>query len=83
MAEIGVEADLSLEALIIRGADADEDAGVRSGQTIRRNSSVLEGFPGHKQEHALLGVHGFGFAWRNTKELSVEIPHFACKATPF
>lgn len=49
-----------------------EDCCVRSSKIIQRYSSILDGFVGNFQKHALLRVHRDGFQWGNVEESVVK-----------
>ena len=59
-------------ALVLGGARADEDAGSAARELLDGLPGVLQRFPGHLQEDALLGVHARGLARRDAEERQVE-----------
>ena len=58
---------------IFVGGERDENAGAVAAEIARILRGVLEGFPGDLEKQALLGVHGNGFARRNTEKFGIEL----------
>ena len=58
-ARVGVETgrvDADDSALVVVPAQPHEDAGLAAPERVRRMAGVLERFPGHLEQEALLGV---------------------------
>jgi hypothetical protein len=52
--------------------NSDEDAGIRSSQTVGRNPAVLKGFPDDLQQKSVLRIDAHGFARRDAEKLGVK-----------
>src|SRR5271156_895190 len=67
---------------VFTGTRACEYPRLRSAQRGGRNSCVLQRFPSHFQQQALLGVHLGGFAVRNLEEFRIEGSYVVEERTP-
>ena len=65
----GPEQDLA----VIVGADADEHAGIGSGEAIGSVAGAFERFPGDLEQQALLRIHARRFPRRNPEVPRVEL----------
>ena len=63
---------LELQRGVIRGADPDEHAGCAARESVRGLPGVLERFPAHLEQQALLRIHAGGLAGRDAEEWRVE-----------
>ncbi len=73
---------LGLEMRIVVRADAHKDAGLLTGQLVRRDRCVLQGLPTHLQEEALLRIHMIRLGWRNPEKLRVKVGHLLQEPAP-
>src|SRR5262249_35795995 len=63
--------------------NAYEHADIASTQTVPGSSRVLDRFPSHFQQPALLWIHSHRFPRRNPPESCVEMVHIFDEPTPF
>jgi hypothetical protein len=57
---------------VLEGTEADEHAGVAALNGVGRATRMVQGFAGHLQEQALLGVHHFGLTRGDAEVVRVE-----------
>ncbi len=70
------------EVGVLRGADADVDAGAAAAQRSRIDGGMGEGLVGDLQHQALLGVHQTGLARGDPEEVGIEPGHVVQEAAP-
>src|SRR5262249_8328165 len=69
------------ETRVITVTQPNERSGLSAGNLARIESTMLEGFPAHFEQHALLRIHGERFARRHPEKVRVELVAFFQEST--
>ncbi|AIH85864.1 Uncharacterised protein [Mycobacterium tuberculosis] len=80
---VDVGSALDIDDRVVPRRQTHHHAGSSAAQGIRRNTRVLQRFPGNLEQHPMLRVHRHGFPRSDSEKVGVERVDIGNETTPF